>query len=43
MSLDQIFEPDLMEEDLNPWDLYKGATEVYMINVFELVVVQHQL
>ena len=35
--LDQLFEPDPMEYDLNPWDLYKGAKEDYMIHVFELV------
>ena len=43
MFLDQLFESGPMELDLNPWDLYKGATVDYMIHVFELVVVQHQL
>ena len=37
------FDPDQMELDLSPWDLYKGATKDYMIHVFELVVLHHQL
>ena len=31
-----------MEEDLNPCDLYEGATKDYMIHVFNLVEVENQ-
>ena len=34
MFIDQLFEPDLMEKDLSPWDLFKGVTEDSMIHVF---------
>ena len=43
MFLGQLFEPDPMENDSSPWDLYKGATEDSMIPVIELVVLHHKL
>ena len=43
MFLDQLLQPDPMKKDSSPWDLYKGATEDYMIPVFELVMLHHQL
>ena len=43
MFIGQLFEPDPMEKDLSPWDLYKGVTEDSMIHVFELVMTHLKL
>ena len=43
MLVGQLFEPNPIEKDLSPWDLYKGVTEDSMFHAFELDMEHHQL
>ena len=43
MFIDQLFEPDQMEKDLSPWDLYKGVIEDSMFHAFKLDIETNQL
>ena len=39
----QLFEPNPMEKDLSPQDLYKGVKDDSMFHVFELDMENYQL
>ena len=43
MFIGKIFEPDPMEKDVSPWDLYKGVTEDFMFYTFKINMEHHQL
>jgi hypothetical protein len=43
MFSNQLFEPDPMEKELSPWDIYKDVNKDSKIHDFELVVAHHQL
>ena len=45
MLIGQLFEPDQMEKDLSPWDLYiyKVVSENSMIHIFGLVMIYCQI